>query len=377
MADMTDSPFCRVCREGAKSRFVIFREMVSSEALVRDNARTLKMCEFHESERPIVIQIFGADPKVIRKAARVVVEKFHPDGIDINMGCPVPKIAGKSWASGVCHSHESGNLGRSLMRPDPRRRGDDKVMNCRPVRFDNKSAGAALMKDPGRAVEIVRELKAENLGVPVTVKTRLGWSKEDEILEFAPRLQEAGADAITIHGRTKTQGYSGKANWEMIAQVKQKLKVPIIANGDIMTREDIVKCLEITGADGVMIGRGALGNPWIFRKIKNQKSSPPGWGPVWAGKIKIYEFINTVLRHAELHVEHYGERGMVTFRKHLAWYFKGDRVGKEIANIKELRNKLVRVSSLTELKGVLAFLGKESFGHQLGYQPEELQNITL
>ena len=121
------------------------------------------------------------------------------------------------------------------------------------------------MKDHERAMEIIRELKAANLGVPVSVKTRLGWSKDDEILEFAQKLEQAGADAITIHGRTKKQGYSGTANWERIKEVKKLVSIPVIANGDIHSQEDIARCLEITGADGVMIGSGA-GNPWIFSK---------------------------------------------------------------------------------------------------------------
>ena len=296
MADMTDSPFCRICREVAGSDFIIFREMVSAEALVRDNKKTLKMCDFEPMEKPLVAQIFGATPEVIRRAARIVVDRCHPDGIDINMGCPVPKIAGK---------------------------------NC---------AGSALLKDPERAMEIIRQLRAENLGVPISVKTRLGWGSEDEILSFAPRLQEAGADAITVHGRTKVQGYSGKANWEMIGRVKQLLTIPVIANGDIATQADIKKCLEITGADGVMIGRGALGNPWIF----DEKSQIPMTND---------QLFGVVLRHAKYHLERYGEKSMPTFRKHLAWYFKGDRA-LGITDIKKLRAQLVRVGSLAELKGI-------------------------
>lgn len=250
MADMTDSPFCRVCREVANTPrpaghpslegnhdFVIFREMVSAEAIVRGNEKTLKMCEFEEIERPIVLQLFGSNADVIVKAVEVLVDNTphptrvgHPSlegisGIDINMGCPVPKIAGKA------------------------------------------NSGAALMKDHVRAVEIVRALKKANLGVPVSVKTRLGWSKDDEILEFAKKLEDAGVDAISIHGRTKMQGYSGQANWERIAEVKKLVNIPVIANGDITSQEDIARCLEITGADGVMIGRGALGNPWVFQNV--------------------------------------------------------------------------------------------------------------
>lgn len=296
MADMTDSPFCRICREVAGKDFVIFREMVSSEAIVRGNEKTLKMCEFGEIERPIVIQLFGASPETIAKAAKIVVDKFHPDGIDINMGCPVPKITGKNLA------------------------------------------GAALMKDHEKACEIVRLLKNADLGVPVSIKTRLGWHKPDEILEFAPKLEKAGVDLISLHGRTKTQGYSGKADWEMIKKTRQLLSVPFIANGDIETQEDVLKCLEVTGAGGVMIGRGALGNPWIFRNENIQ--------------ISIEEFKVVVLHHAKLHVERYGEKSMNTFRKHLAYYFKKNKNKPEIQNLKEIKKELMQVSSLDDLEKI-------------------------
>lgn len=309
MADMTDGPFCRVCREVARPHpvpllrgegtythhFVIFREMVSAEAIVRGNEKTLKMCKFDEIERPIILQLFGGEPKVIADAARILVDDTMPSGIDVNMGCPVPKIAGKS------------------------------------------RAGAALMKDHERAVVIIKELKAANLGVPVSVKTRLGWSKDDEILEFAQKLEQAGADAITIHGRTKEQGYSGIANWDRIKEVKKLLSIPVIANGDIHSREDITRCLEISGADGVMIGRAALGNPWIFSTCNMEHVT---WN--------IDEVRRVVLRHAGLHLEHYGEEfGLKTFRKHLVFYFKG------FEGAKDLRQKLVKVETMGDLERLL------------------------
>jgi tRNA-dihydrouridine synthase B len=265
--------------------------MVSAEAIVRGNEKTLKMCAFEENERPLITQIFGGSPASIVRAAQIIVEKFHPNGIDINMGCPVPKIAAKNLA------------------------------------------GAALMKDHDRAVKIVKELKAANLGVSVSVKTRLGWSKEDEILEFAPKLEEAGVDFITIHGRTKVQGYTGKANWEMIGQAKARVKIPVIANGDI-NESNFKECLEITKADGIMIGRAALGNPWVFAGISKEQ-------------LTINKVIETVLRHAELHLAHYGSNSMVTFRKILAFYFKG------LPNTKEIRQELVKVNDLNELKVIL------------------------
>lgn len=295
MADMTDSPFCRICREVAGKNFVIFREMISTEAIIRGNEKTLKMCEFEEIERPIVIQIFGSDPNKMVQAAKIIVEKYHPDGIDINMGCPVPKITKKNLA------------------------------------------GASLMQDHERAINIVKALKNANLGIPISVKTRLGWGSDEEILEFAPKLERAGADLISIHGRTKIQGYSGKANWEKIRKVKKLLKIPLIANGDINSKEDIEKCLKITQAEGIMIGRGALGNPWIFLNNKELQT-----------KHNINEIKKVVLNHAQLHLEHYGEQfGLKTFRKHLLLYFKG------FSGIKDLKKELVKVNTEEDLKNVL------------------------
>lgn len=308
MADMTDSPYCKIVRDIAGPDLVIFREMVSSEAIVRDNAKTLKMCEFTEMERPIVTQVFGANPKTIADAAKMIVDKYRPDGLDVNMGCPVPKIAGKA------------------------------------------ECGAALIRDYERAVKVVEALKKANLGLPISVKTRLGWENDDEILKFAPRLEAAGVDLISIHGRTKAQSYSGKANWERIGEVKKLLSIPVIANGDILNAQDIKNCLELTGADGVIIGRGALGNPWMFGNPSSLR---------YAGQVGLTDYVpsldelkEVVLKHAQLHLEHYGERGMVTFRKHLAYYSKGERV-INVKNVKELRMKLVRVSTLDELKTIL------------------------
>jgi len=304
MADYTDQPFCLLCREIAGQDFVIYREMVSSEAIVRGNEKTLKMCELDRRERPVILQIFGDKPATMARAAKIITERFRPDGIDINMGCPVPKVAQKT------------------------------------------KSGVALMRYPDLAVEIVKAIKAENLGVPLSAKTRLGWSDDREILAFAARLEDAGIDRIAIHGRTKTQGYSGVANWQRIAEVKKILTIPVIANGDVRSRADIEKCLAITGADGVMIGRAALGNPWIFRSIVDRQ---------WTVERHptTSEVVQAVLRHAELHLAHYGERGMVTFRKHLAWYFHGERaVG--ISDVKKIRAELVRVSTIGELKDILS-----------------------
>lgn len=309
MADMTDSPFCQIVREiGGVD--VVFREMVSSEAIVRDNEKTWKMVNFKDSERPIVQQIFGGDPLTMAKAAYMIMEKMNPEGIDINMGCPVYKI----------------------------------VSNFN---------GCALMKDPVLAAKIIKEVKQAIGRIPLSVKIRLGWSDTEDFKTFIPIVEKAGVDLITLHGRTKNQGYSGKSDWEKIGEAKKIATVPILANGDIHKPEQVKEALQITGADGVSIARGALGNPWFFRLCTNYESSE-----FMNGVVDLEERIKIVLQHAKLHVEYYGERGMVTFRKHLSWYFKTGKIGIEIPGIKEWRGKLVRVSSLGELKNILEELNK-------------------
>ncbi|MFH0857326.1 MAG: tRNA dihydrouridine synthase DusB [Candidatus Magasanikbacteria bacterium] len=303
MADMTDSPYCRIVKKiGGVD--VVFHEMVSSEAIVRDSKKTLKMIDFHEDERPIVQQVFGADPEIMAEAVRIVIEKTHPDGIDINMGCPVPKITGTD-------------------------------------------SGSSLMKDPVLAGEIVRAVKKVVGDIPLSVKTRLGWSDPDAYKTFLPMLEEAGVDLITLHGRTKTQGYSGEADWNRIAEAKKILTIPLIANGDVSRPELVSEMLSQTKADGVMIGRGALGNPWFFLQAKSGKNIP------------LEEKIPIILEHLQLHLERYGERGIVTFRKHLGWYFKTNRLEEEIPGIKEFRSRLVRVTSVLELEALLAEIVKK------------------
>lgn len=299
MADYTDRAFCDICRQVAGKDFVVFREMVSGEALVRQNAKTLKMCEFDKSQRPIVLQLFGSDPTVLSKAVTIVNQKFRPDGIDINMGCPVPKITGKV------------------------------------------GAGAALLKDHERAVAIIKEIKHANPAVVLSVKTRLGWSKPQEILGFAPKLVEAGVSLLTIHGRTKVQGYSGRADWEMIGRVKDVVTVPVIANGDVNNKADIKNCLQITKADGVMIGRGALGNPWLLDATLTNE------------QIMIKDKIKTVMFHARLYLNYHQTDSLVGFRKHLVWYFKVKPNLPMPKNFKKIRQALVEIKTISELKDIL------------------------
>ncbi len=297
MADMTDSEFCLIAKRfGAK---IVFREMVSSEALVRMNDKTLAMCAFEEEERPIIQQIFGADPDAMAEAARIVEEKFRPDGIDINMGCPVYKIT-------------------------------------------SNFNGAALMKEPERAAEIIRRMKAV-IHVPLSVKIRLGWSDPRECLDFAPRLEEAGADLLTVHGRTKAQGYSGVADWAMVGEVKKRVSIPVLVNGDVHTPEAALPAMRASGADGVLIARGALGNPWILKQIEEILKD---------GKVSTIideaTRVRTVLDHTKLMIARHGEeRGVVLMRKHYAWYFKGG------PRSKELRMRLNQAKAFAEVEDIL------------------------
>ncbi len=305
MADMTDSAFCQVVRKigGAD---VVYREMVSSEAVVRDNAKTLGMTDFVEGERPIVQQIFGSDPLTMARSAAIVMEHAGPEGIDINMGCPVYKIT-------------------------------------------SNFNGCALMKEPDRAAAIIREMKKAIGDTPLSVKIRLGWSDPDDFKKFIPVIEDAGAALITIHGRTKAQGYSGKSDWARIAEAKKIARVPLLANGDIHEPHQVKEALEITGADGVLIARGALGNPWFFNLANEGKS---------VADISLEERVQIILEHARLHIAQYGERGLVTFRKHLAWYLKSVKIGYEVPGIKEVRSELMKISTYAELEKILQTLIK-------------------
>ncbi|MCA9391379.1 MAG: tRNA dihydrouridine synthase DusB [Candidatus Magasanikbacteria bacterium] len=296
MADMSDLPFCLVSKEVGVS--LMFREMVSSEAIIRLNPKTLKMAMFDERERPLVQQIFGANPEVMAEAARIIYERFEPDAIDINMGCPVYNL----------------------------------VSNFN---------GAALIKEPERAAAIVKAMKAA-VPCPVSVKTRLGWVKDTDCLEFVKVVADAGADLISMHGRTREQGYAGTANWQRVGEARANVAhLPFLVNGDITSVESAKEAMTQSGADGVLIGRGLLGNPWFAKQVEayledGSRIEPP----------TLEQRIEVIRRHAKLQLEHYGDHGLTKLRKHLPWYFKYD------PKFKPLKEKLVRISSLEELEAI-------------------------
>ncbi|HTM68069.1 MAG TPA: tRNA dihydrouridine synthase DusB [Candidatus Binatia bacterium] len=295
MADMTDSAFCRIAKRFAAP--VVFREMISAEGLVHGSEKSFAMGRFVPEERPIVQQLFGADPKSMGDAVRMIDEAYSPDGFDVNMGCPVYKI----------------------------------VSNFN---------GAALMKDAKLATSIIESMRAATTK-PVSVKLRLGWQDPTEVLEFIKVVEAAGAALVTVHGRTKAQGYSGVADWEMVGRAARNVSIPVLCNGDVHAPETAAKALEVSGCDGLLIARGALGNPWIFSQIEDVLAGRPHRVPTQAERCAV------VREHAALHAELYGG-DLVSFRKHLTWYFKG------IPGAKAYRDALMRVSTLADLDDALS-----------------------
>lgn len=274
MAGVTDLAFRTICRELGAG--LTYTEMVSAKALCFQDGKTLQLMELGEDEHPVVVQIFGSDPDCMAQAAEKVAAVADPDFIDINMGCPVPKVA----------AH-----------------GD----------------GSGLMRTPELAARIVSGVKAA-CGKPVTVKIRKGWDKGSvNAVEFAQAMEAAGADAIAVHGRTRAQMYSGKADWDIIRLVKQAVQVPVIANGDVAEPEDAPHILHYTGADMVMIGRGCFGNPWLFQQAKaalDGEAIPP--------LPPLSQRCDTAVRQFELARAQKGEKiACLEARKHYAWYLKG------------------------------------------------------
>ena len=271
MAGITDLSFRRI----AKSFDVdlVTSEMVSSEGLVRNKASTKMLLQSHAEEKPLAVQLFGSDPKVVAEAARIVADE-GADIIDLNMGCPVPKVV-------------------------------------------RQGAGAALLRDAETVAMLVDAVR-QAVSIPVTVKTRSGWSQSKiNVLEVARVAEDAGADAITIHPRTAKQGFSGSADWPLIARVKQAVNIPVIGNGDVTRPEDVGKMRKLTQCDGVMIGRGAMGNPWIFEQARQLTKGQPLHSPT------PQERLDVVRRHLELYEESlHGRQSLSGVRSRLMWYSK-------------------------------------------------------
>ncbi|MDP4153240.1 MAG: tRNA dihydrouridine synthase DusB [Bacillota bacterium] len=293
MAGVSDLSFRMICREFGAG--ITVSEMVSSKALYYKDSKTSRLMQLSKEDRPCGIQIFGSDPEIMAYAAKVAEEKEKPDFIDINMGCPVPKIV-------------------------------------------NNGDGSSLMKSPELIYEIVKAV-CNAVEIPVSVKIRAGFYRNDLNAPVCAQAAEAaGACAVSVHGKSREQYYAPSVNLEIIKQVKETVKIPVIGNGDIFSAEDVINMQKVTGCDGIMIGRGSLGNPFIFREVyaalKNETYVPP----------TVAERMNTAKKHMSMLVGLKGEHiGVQEARKHMAWYLKGVRGSAS------LRDRINRMTTLTEI----------------------------
>ena len=298
MAGVSESPFRRLCRQHGAD--VVVTEFLSAEGIRRENEATLHKLAFGPDERPIGVQIFGADPTAMGDAARFVSDVFQPEFIDINFGCPVKKVV-------------------------------------------RRNGGSGCLRDLDLVQQVIRSVVAAT-HLPVTCKIRSGWNEQmRDPVQIALRCQDAGVKVLTLHPRTRTQMYSGHARWEEIAAVADALEIPVLGNGDIKTAEDAIRMLEQTSCAGVMIARGSYGQPWIFDQVKDllagrpKREAPP-----------IEERFAIALHHARMVMEYETDpRGAaIEFRKHLGWYAKGLHGGAE------LRKRLYAVTSFAEVEGI-------------------------
>jgi nifR3 family TIM-barrel protein len=294
MAGVSEAPFRQICRRlGAD---VLMSEFLSAEAIRRGIRKTLEGAEFEAVERPLGVQIYGADPDGMARAAAIVSEAYQPEFIDINFGCPVKKVV-------------------------------------------QRNGGSGCLRDLDLVVRIIRAVSAAT-SLPVTVKTRSGWNEASRTpVEIALRMQDAGARAFTLHARTRTQMFGGRANWDEIAQVVDALEIPVIGNGDVVTAEAAAAMKHHTGCAAIMIGRGSFGNPWLFRDARavlSGRARPAAPTPA--------ERFLLALEHAQLALRLQGDtrRTVIEFRKHLGWYTKG------LPGAAALRERLFRVESMLE-----------------------------
>ena len=298
MAGVSESPFRRLCR--AHGADVVVTEFLSAEGIRRENPATLAKLRFGVDERTIGVQIFGSEPDAMREAAALVTDVFQPEFIDINFGCPVKKVV-------------------------------------------RRNGGSGCLKDLGLVQDVIRAVRL-GTHLPVTVKIRSGWNEEmRDPVAIGLRCQDAGAAALALHPRTRTQMYTGHAHWDEIAAVKQALSIPVIGNGDIKTPEDVLRMYRETQCDAVMIARGSFGQPWIFRQARALLE-----GKVMPPTPSVEERFAIALGHARM-VQAYEpdpEGAAIEFRKHLGWYVKG------LPNSADLRRRLHAVNSFDEVEGI-------------------------
>jgi nifR3 family TIM-barrel protein len=299
MAGISNISYRKIIKEMGAG--LIYSEMISNMGIVYNNQKTIDLLKINEEERPIAIQIFGSDIDSFVKAAKYVEENIHPDIIDINVGCPVPKVALKS------------------------------------------QAGSALLKNPEKIYEIVKAVK-DNTSTPISVKIRSGWDENHiNAIEVGKLVEKAGASLIAIHARTRSQGYSGNADWNIIKKLKENVNIPVIGNGDIKTIEDAKKMLEETKCDAIMIGRASLGNPWFIKECVEYIEN----GNI-IEKPTYEERLNMIKKHFQLLKENTSERqALLEIRTHALWYIK------YLPNNKEYKNKLNQIKSEEELYKII------------------------
>lgn len=299
MAGITSTTFRSICKTMGAG--LVVAEMVSDKALIYESKKTYELLKMNEAERPISQQLFGGDPTTMAKAAKIIEEYMHPDMIDINMGCPVPKVAIKN------------------------------------------NAGSNLLKDPKRVRLIVREV-VNAVSVPVTVKIRSGWDETNiNAAEIAKICEEEGASAIFVHGRTRKQGYTGTADWNVIKDVVKTVSIPVIGNGDIKTCYDAKRMLDETGCTAVMIGRGALGNPWLIKECVEYLEKG-----ILPKDVSITEKLTMMKYNVEKLIEDKNEViGVLEMRTQLMYYLKG------MPNTKELKLKICKATTKNELLKIL------------------------
>ncbi len=289
IAGFTDSPYRTIARRHGAG--LVVTELISAEGIVRKNPTTLKMISFRDAERPIGVQLFGKDPSVMGDAAGFVAEKHSPDFIDINLGCPARKVCGSG-------------------------------------------SGAALLQSPEKIFSIARSMVGA-ASIPVTAKIRLGLTAQNmTCFETIDALTEAGVSLVFVHGRTREQMYSGSADWSIIADIVRRSKIPIVGNGDVLSRDQALSLLEETQCAGIMIGRGAIGNPWIF-----------------SGEVPSREELRTQIReHLAGMIDYYGDYGIILFRKHIVRYIHG------IHNAARMREALLAAQTVEEIEEILGGL---------------------
>lgn len=314
MEDVSDPPFRALCKKHGAD--LMYTEFISSEGLIRDAAKSVMKLDIYEYERPIGIQIFGSEMDSMKQAAEII-EQTNPDILDINYGCPVKKVT------------------------------------C-------KGAGAGILQDIPKMVELTAEI-VKSTKLPVTVKTRLGWDDQSKhIVEVAERLQDVGIEAISIHGRTRTQMYKGEADWSLIRDVREnpRMRIPVFGNGDIDSPEKALKCKNEYGVDGIMIGRASIGNPWIFNEIKHYLKTGE-----YLPKPDIKAKADAAMEHLKMSVEWKGEvLGIAEMKRHYTNYFKG------IEHFKETRMKLVTSFDLNEILDTLNSIKENAEQYTLVHQ---------